>query len=99
MNDKEFVVAFRKMIAFTAPAANTKMTGENVPAVLLADWGRRACDLLEARQPDTGLVEALRLLTMALPHIECKDASDCNMITFIGEFLDKYKGVMEREAK
>ncbi len=58
--DKEFSDAFRKLILAIAPHANAKMTQENTPAVLLADWGRKACDILESRQPDTELVEALQ---------------------------------------
>ena len=46
---------------------------------------------IKPRLPDTELVEALRLLSDTLPHIECKDSSQCNIITAIGEFIDKHK--------
>ena len=57
--EEEFAVAFRKVILAVAPPANTKMAKETTPTILLADWGRKACDILEARTPDKELVWAL----------------------------------------
>lgn len=53
MKLKEFSKAFRKLINMFDPIANSKLTKENTPMKMLADWGRKACDLMDDSHPLT----------------------------------------------
>lgn len=44
---KAFPDAFRKVINTFDPIANSPLTGENTPTKILADWARKACQLMD----------------------------------------------------
>lgn len=57
---KELSECFRKVINSFDPVANSTMTEETLPVKILADWGRKACDVLEKSDSSACLDEIER---------------------------------------
>lgn len=77
----DFIEAFRKVIDNVDPVANSKMTHDNTPIKVLADWARMACKEIEKHRwipVEEGLPEKRQYILVYSPKTEMVTAVFAN---------------------